>query len=78
MCILGHSKIRLFITQGGLQSLEEAVFNHVPVIGIPFFADQPSNMAKMVAMGAGLSLDYENLNKPQFKDAVLEVINNPE
>ncbi|KAF5302524.1 hypothetical protein FQR65_LT00896 [Abscondita terminalis] len=75
--ILKHPNIKLFITQGGLQSTEEAIYDHVPMLGIPFFADQGGNVANMVTMGFGKSIDYRTINKEEFKTAILEVINNP-
>ena len=38
--LLGHAKIRLFLTHGGLFSNQEAVYHGVPFIGLPVFADQ--------------------------------------
>uniref|UniRef100_A0A1Y1LQ31 Glucuronosyltransferase n=2 Tax=Photinus pyralis TaxID=7054 RepID=A0A1Y1LQ31_PHOPY len=57
--------------------MDEAIYEHVPMVGIPFYGDQPFNVKKMVRKGFGLELDYRTLNKEQFKAAVLEVINNP-
>ncbi|KAK5638207.1 hypothetical protein RI129_012502 [Pyrocoelia pectoralis] len=75
--ILRHPNIKLFITQGGLQSMDEAIYEHVPMIGIPFFGDQPYNVKKMVSKGFGLELDHRNLEKEELKATILEVINNP-
>ncbi|XP_018565801.2 UDP-glucuronosyltransferase 2B16-like [Anoplophora glabripennis] len=75
--LLRHKNIKLFITQGGLQSMEEAIFNYVPMIAIPFYGDQHNNADKMVARGFGLSLDHANLDEITFKSGILEVINNP-
>ncbi|KAF5269280.1 hypothetical protein FQR65_LT02581 [Abscondita terminalis] len=74
--VLKHPNIKLFITQGGLQSLEEAVFSFVPMIGMPFFSDQFQNVRKIVAKGMGLSIDYKTLNKDDFKRKIMEVIEN--
>lgn len=74
---LEHPNIKLFITQGGLQSMEEAIYSHVPMVGIPFFVDQPINVKIMVTKGLGLSLNHETMDKESFKETVLEVINNP-
>jgi glucuronosyltransferase len=38
--LLEHPKIKLFITQGGHQSMEEAIHCKVPVLVIPFLGDQ--------------------------------------
>ncbi|KAK4873133.1 hypothetical protein RN001_015162 [Aquatica leii] len=75
--ILKHPKIKLFITQGGRQSIDEAIASNVPMIGLPFYADQTYNVQKMAAQGFGLSLSYVNLKKGEFKHAILEVIKNP-
>ena len=47
--LLGHPKIRLFITHGGLNCLnskQEAVYHDVPFIVMPVFADRPINAQK--------------------------------
>ncbi|XP_046442503.1 uncharacterized protein LOC124192956 isoform X1 [Daphnia pulex] len=44
--LLGHPKIRLLITHGGLNSKQEAVYHGVPFIALPVFADQPINAQK--------------------------------
>ncbi|KAB0790971.1 hypothetical protein PPYR_02771 [Photinus pyralis] len=75
--ILGHPNIKLFITQGGLQSMDEAIYAHVPMLGIPFLADQFYNVRKMANMGFGFELAQSDLNKPTVKAAILEVIANP-
>ncbi|CAH1119521.1 unnamed protein product [Phaedon cochleariae] len=75
--ILRHPKVKLFITQGGLQSIEEAIFSNVPLIGIPFVIDQDANVKKIVGEGCGLYLDKNTLTTKTFKAAILEVLNNP-
>ncbi|KAK4872740.1 hypothetical protein RN001_014769 [Aquatica leii] len=75
--IFKHPNIKLFITQGGLQSIDEAIQDHIPIIGIPFMADQYHNVHKIVKKGLGLSIDFDNLNKDEFKTKILEVIRNP-
>lgn len=77
ICAVGHKNIKLFITQGGLQSLEESLLNFIPVVGVPFLADQQANVQKVVNKGMGLMIDHERLDKNTFKNAILEVINNP-
>ncbi|XP_023310147.1 UDP-glucuronosyltransferase 2B16-like isoform X1 [Anoplophora glabripennis] len=74
--VLRHKNVKLFITQGGLQSMEEAIFNYVPMLALPFYGDQNSNARKMAAKGIGLTLDYKKLNVESFKSAILEVLDN--
>ncbi|KAG5898035.1 hypothetical protein JTB14_001746 [Gonioctena quinquepunctata] len=75
--ILRHPKVKAFITQGGLQSMEETLFSHVPFVGIPFVCDQEANVQKMVRKGFGVQLNKDDLTKESLKAALLEVINNP-
>ncbi|XP_031341942.1 UDP-glucuronosyltransferase 2B1-like isoform X2 [Photinus pyralis] len=75
--VLRHRNIKLFVTQGGLQSMEEAVYSGVPMVVMPFFADQGYNAKAIVYKGMGLSVDYANLKKEEFRDKVLEVIREP-
>lgn len=77
MLIVGHPNIKVFITQGGLQSIDEATFANVPLVGVPFFADQMRNVDKIVKNGLGLSIDRHNFDKNTFKQTIVEVINNP-
>lgn len=75
--VLRHSNVKLFITQGGLQSMEEAINSAVPMLGISFYGDQIHNVNKMNSMKFGLKLEKTDLTKESFKKSILEVINNP-
>lgn len=63
--------------QGGLQSMEEALFNHIPVVAIPIFGDQFNNAGRMQSKGFGIVLDQHNLDVNVFKRTILDVIQNP-
>ncbi|KAB0792551.1 hypothetical protein PPYR_14510 [Photinus pyralis] len=76
MEVLKHPNLKLFITHGGAQSMEETIQARVPVVGMPFFVDQPFNVQQMVSLGFALSVDYKTMSKETFKQAILEVINN--
>ncbi|KAF5287353.1 hypothetical protein FQA39_LY15956 [Lamprigera yunnana] len=75
--VLGHRNIKLFIMQGGMQSLQEARHYKVPIIGIPFIGDQWRNIANVVNKGIGLSFDHQTLTKEDIKNGILEIIENP-
>ncbi|CAH1105652.1 unnamed protein product [Psylliodes chrysocephalus] len=76
--ILRHPNIKLFITQGGVQSLEESVISHVPMVILPIHGDQESNAMRMELTGVARIVPYKpNLNKEQFKSIILEVISDP-
>ncbi|KAJ0171757.1 hypothetical protein K1T71_012520 [Dendrolimus kikuchii] len=72
--LLRHPKIKLFITQGGLQSTDEAISAGVPLIGIPMIADQWYNVEQYVHHKIGARLDMETLTKDKFKDTIQMII----
>lgn len=74
--ILAHPNVKLFITHGGQGSVVESQYHGVPMVGIPFFGDQHSNMANVEKFGFGLSLHYATLTEENFRQTVLEVLNN--
>ncbi|KAF5301858.1 hypothetical protein FQR65_LT08690 [Abscondita terminalis] len=74
--VFKHPNIKLFITQGGLQSMEEAIYDHIPMLALPFAGDQNFNVNRMIHRGFGLSLNYRTLRKDEFKTSILEIINN--
>lgn len=75
--LLGHDKIRLFITHCGTGSWEEAIFHGVPQIGIPFFGEQPLNARTAENRGYLVRLDWNELTEERLMEAIQEVISNP-
>ncbi|XP_041972131.1 UDP-glucosyltransferase 2-like [Aricia agestis] len=75
--MLKHPNIKLFITQGGLQSTDEAIDAAVPLIGIPMLGDQWYNVEKYVKHNIGLQLDIHTLTEDKFKQAIETVIKDP-
>ena len=76
--ILGHPRIKLFITQGGLLSTHEATFHGVPIVGLPVGSDQLLNMKRSVTAGVGLMISWEELTKEKLEESVQRVLNEPE
>ncbi|KAK4876034.1 hypothetical protein RN001_012456 [Aquatica leii] len=74
--ILGHPNVKLFITHGGLLSTSEAVYNGVPIIGIPIFADQDLNIENAIHAEYGLKVSYSELSEDTFGGAINEILNN--
>ncbi|MBU3113562.1 nucleotide disphospho-sugar-binding domain-containing protein [Clostridium lacusfryxellense] len=46
--------VNLFITHGGMNSVSEGLYNNIPLIVIPQFADQPAVAARVKELGAGV------------------------
>jgi glucuronosyltransferase len=72
--LLAHPKIKLFIMQGGQQSMEEAIDRTVPMIVIPFGGDQGANAKRMVRKGTGYHLDLHDLTESKLLDAINEML----
>ncbi|XP_045540045.1 UDP-glucosyltransferase 2-like isoform X2 [Papilio machaon] len=73
--LLRHPKVKLFITQGGLQSTDEAITAGVPLIGIPLLADQWYNVEKYVQHKIGVRIDIDSLTEEMFENSIHTVIN---
>jgi glucuronosyltransferase len=65
----------LFITQCGLQSFQEAVYHGVPILGIPFFADQKYNAKKIATEEIGLHLPFHELTKEKLLTSITAIFN---
>lgn len=44
--LLGHSKLRAFVSHGGLLSLHEAAYHAAPTLVLPVFCDHDGNAAQ--------------------------------
>ncbi|XP_058062812.1 UDP-glycosyltransferase UGT5-like [Anopheles bellator] len=75
--VLANSRTKLLVSHGGLLSLQEAAWNGVPVIGIPFFADQFSNVRRLEVAGTGLGIPSTQLNGETMQRALDKILNDP-
>lgn len=75
--LLAHPNVKLFISHGGMLGTTEAVYNGVPVLGIPFFGDQHVNIARGVHRGYARMLKRRNITEDNLNDALQELLNNP-
>ncbi|GAB0099859.1 UDP-glucuronosyltransferase [Sergentomyia squamirostris] len=65
--ILAHRNVKLFITHCGLLSLQEATWFGVPVLGLPIFSDQFSNIKQSVKAGIGEQGNILNIDRHSFR-----------
>lgn len=73
--VLGHPKIRLFISHGGLLSMQETVYHGVPVVGIPLFGDQPGNVFRIMDLKLGEQLSFDNISEAIVYSTINKVLN---
>lgn len=75
--IVAHPNVKVFITHGGNLGTTEALSEGVPLLGLPLFGDQLSNMNRAIAKGYALSLDFQNITEENFFGALNELLTNP-
>ena len=75
--LLGHEKCRLFLTHGGLNSIQEAVYHAVPILGFPFGGDQALNLAQSIKAGYALSLDWSGITEEALTEAIQQLLHDP-
>ena len=71
--LLGHPKVVGFFSHGGLNSVSEAAFHGVPVIGYPLFGDQWDNIARLEYKGMAKSVDTETCTAASIAETIIEV-----
>lgn len=54
----------------------EAMYHEVPILGIPFFGDQITNVATAAANGWARSLKLEDITEANFSEAIEDLLKN--
>ncbi|KAL0860422.1 hypothetical protein ABMA27_009814 [Loxostege sticticalis] len=72
--LLRHPKVKIFITQGGLQSTDEAITAGVPLIGLPMFGDQWFNVEQYVYHKIGIQIDMETITEEKLSNAIQTIL----
>ena len=75
--VLAHPNVKLFITHGGAGSIQETICHKTPIVGVPFFADQPSNVREAVHREIGVYLDWHGLSEETLESAIHQVLDDP-
>ncbi|XP_029436869.1 2-hydroxyacylsphingosine 1-beta-galactosyltransferase-like [Rhinatrema bivittatum] len=75
--LLGHPHIKAFLSHGGLNSIFEAVYHGVPVVGMPLFGDHYDTMTRVQAKGMGIILHWKTITDIDLYEALVKVINDP-
>ncbi|HEX3043210.1 MAG TPA: macrolide family glycosyltransferase [Bacillota bacterium] len=64
----------LFITHGGMNSVNESLYFHVPMIIIPQFSDQHLNAKRVVELGAGISFENMEFTSSELAVAIHNIL----
>ncbi|XP_034541134.1 UDP-glucuronosyltransferase 2C1-like isoform X2 [Notolabrus celidotus] len=74
--LLGHPKTKVFVTHGGTNGVQEAIYHGVPVVGLPLFFDQPDNLSRIRAKGGAVIVDIAVLDRHIFAEALMAALYN--
>ncbi|XP_060535190.1 UDP-glycosyltransferase UGT4-like isoform X1 [Cylas formicarius] len=75
--VLAHPKVKLFVTQGGLQSIEEAVYYQVPLLVVPFYSDQKYNAHRLTSLGVAETALPHTSTKEEISSKIKKILGNP-
>ncbi|MGW6737071.1 macrolide family glycosyltransferase [Streptomyces sp. NPDC055013] len=71
------ARAALFITHGGMNSVNEAMYAGVPMLVVPQGADQPMIARRVAGLGAGLSLRTEDVAKGSVRALARRLLHEP-
>ncbi|XP_012223775.2 UDP-glucosyltransferase 2-like [Linepithema humile] len=74
--LLGHSKLRAFVSHGGLLSLHEAAYHGAPTLVLPVFCDHDGNAAQAEKLGYALVMDLAGITINTLREGILKVAAN--
>lgn len=77
LLLTAHKNVKAIWTHAGLLSTHEAIWHGVPMIGMPFFMDQNSNIKMLVDKKVAVYLNYEEISMDTVEQALREIIYNP-
>ncbi|KAG0730425.1 2-hydroxyacylsphingosine 1-beta-galactosyltransferase [Chionoecetes opilio] len=75
--VLAHDSVKVFISHGGLLSLQESIFHATPLLVLPIYGDQPKNAMFVENSGLGRMLVWEELTADSIVDALTDIITKP-
>jgi len=64
--LLAHPNVKVFVSHGGINGINEAAYHGVPVLGFPLFADQWDNIARARYGGWALEVDTRAFTSDDF------------
>lgn len=75
--LLGHPKIKLFVSHGGTNGIQEAIYHGVPILGVPLIFDQHDNLFRVEVRGAGKNIHISTMDEDVFLQGIQEVLTEP-
>ncbi len=66
----------LFITHGGMNSVNEALYFGTPMIVLPHHMEQSTSANRIADLGCGISMDINKITSKNLYGGVMEILNN--
>nr|XP_053653820.1 UDP-glycosyltransferase UGT5-like [Cherax quadricarinatus] len=76
-CSTAHNNVKVFITHGGLLSMQEAIYHATPLLALPIYGDQPKNSMFIKNSGLGDFLIWEELTVDMIVGALTKILIDP-
>lgn len=76
--LIAHDKIKLFINHGGLFGVMEAIYQGIPMLSFPVFAEQHMNSIRANTNGYGKYIPFNELTEEKMMVYLEELLKNPE
>ena len=73
LAVLGHRAIRVAIVHGGMNGIHESLYNEVPLIVLPYGADQMANAGRVHHQGLGIHLQDSNITAASVAEAIKQI-----
>jgi UDP:flavonoid glycosyltransferase YjiC (YdhE family) len=71
--LLGHPNAKALVTHCGINSIVEALYHGVPIIGLPLGVDQITNGKLMASRGYGIVLSFSEFGPDELLAALVQV-----
>lgn len=71
------ARAALFVTHGGMNSVNEAMYAGVPMLVVPQGADQPLVAGRVVELGAGLSIRTQDVARGSVRALARRLLGDP-
>ena len=76
--LLGHPKVKVFVTHCGSHGTFEAAYHGTPVVGVPLGYDQVDHATKLVdRAGMGLQISFWTFTEDELFEIIQKVANTP-
>ncbi|XP_051159343.1 UDP-glucosyltransferase 2-like [Leptopilina boulardi] len=75
--VLQHKNTKVFMTHGGLNSVQEGLYFAVPMIGFPLFGDQPLNIRLLADKNVAYEMNYKYITEKSLSNALYAVLYDP-